>query len=44
MIDYYGYQNTTGIAGISVSVASLIFVVFFSLTRNMNTNESKDLP
>jgi uncharacterized membrane protein (DUF2068 family) len=40
MIDYYGYQNTTGIAGISVCVASLIFLIFFFLTRNINTNES----
>jgi predicted MFS family arabinose efflux permease len=40
MIDYYGYQNTTGIAGISVCVVSLIFILFFFITRNNNTNES----
>ena len=40
MINYYGYQNTTGIGGISVCVASLIFLIFFFLTRNINTNES----
>ncbi len=40
MIDYYGYQNTTGIAGISVCVASLIFILFFFITRNNNTNET----
>ena len=40
MIDHYGYQNTTGIAGISVCVASLIFLIFFFLTRNINTNKS----
>jgi len=40
MIGYYGYQNTIGIAGISVCVASLIFIIFFFLTRNINTNES----
>ena len=34
MIDYYGYQNTTGIAGISVCVASLIFILYFFITRN----------
>jgi MFS family permease len=34
MIDYYGYQNTTGIAGISVCVASLVFILFFFITRN----------
>ena len=39
MIDYYGYQNTTGIAGISVCVASLIFILFFFITRKINTNE-----
>jgi len=40
MIDYYGYQNTTGIAGISVCAASLIFILFFLITRNNNPNES----
>ena len=40
MIDYYGYQNTTGIAGISVCVASLIFILFFLIIRNNNPNES----
>ncbi len=45
MIDYYGYQNTTGIAGISVCVASLIFIIFFFVTRNNNdTDESQNLP
>jgi MFS family permease/methyl-accepting chemotaxis protein len=39
MIDYFGYQKTTGIAGISVCVASLIFIIFFFITRN-TTNES----
>jgi MFS family permease len=39
MIDYYGYQNTTGIAGIGVCVASLIFMLFFFITRN-NINET----
>ncbi len=34
MIDYYGYQNTTGIAGISVCVASLVFILFFFITHN----------
>ena len=36
MIEYYGYQNTTGIAGISVCAVSLIFITFFLLTRNKN--------
>jgi len=40
MIGYYGYQNTTGIAGISVCAASLIFILFFLITRNNNPNES----
>jgi MFS family permease len=40
MIDYYGYQNTTGIAGISVCAASLIFLMFFFLARTYNPNES----
>jgi len=40
MIDYYGYQNTTGIAGISVCMASLIFILFFLIIRNNNPNES----
>ncbi|MEE9117224.1 MAG: MFS transporter [Calditrichia bacterium] len=40
MIDYYGYQNTTGIAGISVCAVSLVFIIFFFITRNNNTNES----
>jgi MFS family permease len=39
IIDFYGYQKTTGIAGISVCVASLIFILFFFITRN-HTNES----
>jgi MFS family permease len=34
MINYYGYQNTIGIAGISVCLASLIFMLFFFITRN----------
>ena len=33
MINYYGYRNTTGIAGISASLASLIFILFFLVTR-----------
>ncbi len=33
MIDHYGYQNTTGIAGISVCAASLFFLLFFFLFR-----------
>jgi MFS family permease len=40
MIDYYGYQSTIGIAGISVCVASLIFILFFLIMRNNNPNES----
>ena len=40
LIDYYGYQNTTGIAGISVCAASLIFIIFFFGTRTNNPNES----
>ena len=44
MIGYYGYQNTTGIAGIGVCVASLIFIIFFFLARNINTKESQNLP
>ncbi|MBW2481895.1 MAG: MFS transporter [Deltaproteobacteria bacterium] len=33
MIDHYGYQKTTGIAGISVCVASLFFLLFFFVFR-----------
>jgi predicted MFS family arabinose efflux permease len=33
MIDHYGYQKTTGIAGISVCVASLFFLLFFFAFR-----------
>ena len=33
MIDSYGYQNTTGIAGISVCVVSMIFIFFFFIIR-----------
>jgi MFS family permease len=40
MINYYGYQNTTGIAGICVCAASLIFILFFYITRNKKTNAS----
>jgi hypothetical protein len=41
LISHYGYQYTTGIAGASVCVASLIFLLFFFITRNLNINESK---
>jgi len=40
MIDYYGYQNTTGIAGISVCVVTLIFILFFFLIPINNPEES----
>lgn len=33
MINAYGYRNTTGIAGISVCAASLIFILFFLISR-----------
>ena len=33
MINYYGYRNTTGITGVSVSMASLIYILFFLITR-----------
>jgi MFS family permease len=33
MINAYGYSNTTGIAGISVCVASLIIILFFFIFR-----------
>jgi MFS family permease/methyl-accepting chemotaxis protein len=34
MINYTGYRNTVGIAGISVCAASLVFILFFGLTRS----------
>jgi predicted MFS family arabinose efflux permease len=34
MINAYGYQNTTGIAGIGVCAASLIFIAYFLATRS----------
>jgi predicted MFS family arabinose efflux permease len=34
MINYTGYRNTTGIAGISVCAASLVFILFFRLARS----------
>jgi len=39
LINHYGYQNTTGIAGASVCGASLIFLLFFFITRNINTDD-----
>jgi hypothetical protein len=44
MIDSYGYQNATGMVGIGVCVASLIFILFFFKTRSKNPNESYNLP
>jgi MFS family permease len=44
MIDSYGYQKTTGIAGTIVGAASLIFLIFFFLTRTMISNESSKQP
>ena len=35
MINAYGYRNTTGIAGISVCAATLIFILFFLISRRV---------
>ena len=40
LINHYGYQYTTGIAGAGVCGASLIFLLFFFITRKINTDES----
>jgi MFS family permease len=40
LISHYGYQYTTGIAGAGVCAASLIFLLFFFMTRNIDTYES----
>jgi MFS family permease len=39
MIDHYSYQNTTGIAGISVCLASLVFLLFFFRFRSAKPDE-----
>jgi hypothetical protein len=33
MINAYGYQSTTGIAGTAVCTVSLVFILFFLLQR-----------
>jgi hypothetical protein len=40
MINAYGYRDTTGIAGISVCAASLIFILFFLISHRV----SKTIP
>ena len=44
MIDLYGYRNATGIAGICVCAASLIFILFFFITRNSTAAARCEVP
>jgi MFS family permease len=32
MINYYGYQDTTGLAGICVSLSSIVFILYFYIS------------
>ena len=44
MIDSYGYQNATGIAGIGVCAASIIFILFFFIIHRINPDETETRP
>lgn len=44
MIDSYGYQNATGVAGIGVCAASIIFILFFFIIRRINPDETESRP
>jgi len=43
MINAYGYQNTTGMAGAAVCAASMVFVLFFLLSRR-KASQPEDRP